>query len=418
VRVVTFAYACEPGHGSEPGAGWMWARLLSRLGDTWVLTRANNRPGIEAELQNLPDAERLRLHFVYVDLPPWARWWKRGKKGIHVYYLLWQVAALSRARRLHRQVGFDLSWHVTFSNVWLGTAAPLLGLPFVYGPVGGGAMTPPGLLPVLGVRGAAGDLLRSVAIAGGRYLNPLARLAWRRARLVLVQNRDTLRWLPSEYRSKANLFPHVVIDRFPEPQPHRPRNGGPTALFAGNLLPLKGVALAISALRFLPEWRLILVGAGPDRTRLERITRRLGLEDRVSFLGAVPRSEVLRLMSQEADVFLFPSLHDQAGWVVIESLCSGLPVVCIDAGGPPLLGGNAVPPSRPRQTAEALARAVEQSLGKRPSPPHQFGFEPTLDRLTRILADSGIIQPEPETADLAWGSPAVPTGIQAALGAP
>ena len=48
MRILAFAYACEPGRGSEPGAGWSWARMLAGLGETWVVTRANNREAIEA----------------------------------------------------------------------------------------------------------------------------------------------------------------------------------------------------------------------------------------------------------------------------------------------------------------------------------------------------------------------------------
>src|SRR5918999_3838599 len=99
MRIVVFAYACEPNRGSEPGAGWNLARALAGFGDTWVITRSNNAPVIERAIQSIP--ERDRLHFVYVDLPSWARFWKRGRHGIHLYYLLWQFAALRKARRLH-----------------------------------------------------------------------------------------------------------------------------------------------------------------------------------------------------------------------------------------------------------------------------------------------------------------------------
>src|SRR5207247_373562 len=140
MRILAFAYACEPGKGSEPEVGWLWSRMLARLGDVWVITRANNRPAIEARLPATP--ERDRLHFVFVDLPPRARRWKRGQRGIRLYYLLWQVAALREARRLHAEQRFDLAWHLTLANAWLGSVAPLLDIPLVYGPVGGGVTTP------------------------------------------------------------------------------------------------------------------------------------------------------------------------------------------------------------------------------------------------------------------------------------
>ena len=50
MKILLSAYACEPNKGSEPGVGWHWALELGYLGhDVWVLTRANNRPAIEAE---------------------------------------------------------------------------------------------------------------------------------------------------------------------------------------------------------------------------------------------------------------------------------------------------------------------------------------------------------------------------------
>src|SRR3990172_3023510 len=96
MRILAIAYACEPGKGSEPGVGWIWSRMLARLGETWVVTRANNRAAIEAILPSLTPEERPR--FFYVELPRWARFWKRGRHGVRLYYLLWQFLALRDIR--------------------------------------------------------------------------------------------------------------------------------------------------------------------------------------------------------------------------------------------------------------------------------------------------------------------------------
>ena len=84
MKILLSAYACEPRKGSEPGVGWSAALLLSDEHDVWVLTRANNRAAIERELGRCPLP---RLHFVYYDLPSWARWWKRRRRGLQLYYL-------------------------------------------------------------------------------------------------------------------------------------------------------------------------------------------------------------------------------------------------------------------------------------------------------------------------------------------
>jgi len=391
MRILVFAYACEPGRGSEPGAGWSWARMLAGLGETWVVTRANNREAIEAGLAGLPEADRLR--FVYVDLPERARRWKRGRRGIHLYYLLWQLAALRAAREAHRRERFDLVWHLTLANVWFGSVAPLVGPPAVYGPVGGGARVPWRLLPTLGVRGVATEAVRTSVELGARYANPLARLAWRRSRLVLVQNPETRRWLPRRHRDRAELLPNVVLDLPAVPRrrgrPGRP--GRPTAAYAGDLLPLKGVSLALRTVAQLPEWRLLVAGSGPDEARLRRLAHALDLDGRVEFLGWLPRERLLALLREQVDVFLFPSLRDQAPWAVAEARALGLPVVCLDVGGPPQLGGRAVPAAGPAATVRGLAQALRAATTDPVPPPPAFDLASRRERLTELLARSGLV---------------------------
>jgi glycosyltransferase involved in cell wall biosynthesis len=335
--------------------------MLARFGETTVITRSNNRDVIEAALPEL--SERDRLRFQYVDLPAWARRWKRGRRGIHLYYLIWQVAAYRRARQLLRTETFDLTWHLTLANAWLGSGAALLRLPFIYGPVGGGVTVPWRLLPALGMRGLAYEAVRAVTRGTGRYLNPLARLAWRRAGLILVQNKETGQWFPNRHRAKTEVFPNVILEDMPHEGPGRPESGrkaSQIALYAGRLLPWKGVSLAIRALEWMPGWRLMIAGAGHDRGRLERVARSRGVQGRVTFLGMLQREHLLQLMERDVDVMVYPSLREEAGWAVAEASSYGIRVPCIDLGGPPLVGGSPVHHSTPAMTAKALAlRSLE-----------------------------------------------------------
>ena len=336
--------------------------MLASLADVWVITRENNAQKIAAALPGVP--EREHLHFEYVDLPRWMRFWKRGARGARVYYLLWQMAALKKARRLSEEIQPDLAWHLTFANAWLGSLAPFLGCRFVYGPVGGGTGTALSLWRTLGWRGSLFELTRSSARASARYLNPLARFAWQRADLILVQNPETRDWLPSRHRSKTAIFPHAVLEEDVGVTPERSmRNEHPTAVYAGRLVAWKGGALAIHTIARLPGWRLRICGTGPDEARLRRLAHRLGVESRIEFLGWLPREQLRALMVDETDVFIFPSLHDDAPFVVAEALAAGIPVVCLNRGGPPVLGGIAVDASSGQATIEALARAARDAVG-------------------------------------------------------
>jgi glycosyltransferase involved in cell wall biosynthesis len=385
MRILAFAYACEPDRGSEPGAGWLWARMIAGYGDVTVITRANNREVIEAALPGTPERDRLR--FVYVDLPHWARFWKRGHRGVHLYYLLWQFAALRAAQRLHRTKRFDLVWHLTFANVWMGSAAALVRAPFVYGPVGGAVKTPWRLLGCLNLRGIVREAALAISRAAGRYVNPLSRLAISRARVVLVQNPETLSWLPARHRSRAVVFSNAVID---EPASTiRERESGTTALYAGQLIPGKAVVLAVRALVDLPEWKLIICGKGPERGRLERLARRLRVADRVVFAGWVPRPEVSRLMVEDADVFLFPSLHEGSSWVLHEARAARLPVVCLDGCGSSSIATVLAPVGWPRATARGLADAVRRASTSERTAGGCYDLESRRRQLTPVLRDVG-----------------------------
>jgi glycosyltransferase involved in cell wall biosynthesis len=256
------------------------------------------------------------------------------------------------------------------------------------------------------VTGALYELTRLVSQVCGRYLNPLARIAWRRAEVILAQNHSTLEWLPRRHRAKAEVFPHAVLEQSPGHRPPRP-NGEFKALYAGRLIGWKGVALAIRAIAEAPEWRLTICGSGWDASRLQRLARRLAIEDRVEFRGWVPRDELREVMG-EADVFLFPSLHDDAPLAVVEALAAGLPVICLDRGGPPALAG---PAGRAVSAAGGGARIVQRlaaelhrqagSAGRTPLPAErasEFLVERRAELLSQLLAGRRDVGRSPQIA--------------------
>jgi glycosyltransferase involved in cell wall biosynthesis len=85
-----------------------------------------------------------------------------------------------------------------------------------------------------------------------------------------------------------------------------------------------------------------VVGSGPDAVRLKRLAARLGVTDRIEYLGHVPQARLFESMHGEADVLLFPSMREDAGWVVAEAGLCGLPVVALDRGpsAPGCRGGH------------------------------------------------------------------------------
>jgi glycosyltransferase involved in cell wall biosynthesis len=331
MKVLISAYACEPGKGSEPGAGWNWTLAAARDNEVWVLTRGNNRTRIDAELEARPVPN---LHFVYIDPPrSWTRW-KKGQRGIRLYYSLWQLVALAEARRLHEEIGFDVVHHLTFANMWLPALTCFVDAPFVLGPVGGGPRVPLRHYRRLGMRGAGHEVAREV----GRMFSkasPLTRASWRHATIIVAQNEETLDAIAQSYRSKAVVRPNACVpDSFPLLGSIARREGGHhRAVFAGRLLPWKGVAIAVEALQTLTTWDLAIVGSGPDLRRLQALAQRVGVGSRVTFVSWVPRDDLWQLIAR-ADALVLPSLRDDSPLVVAEAQALGVPVVAFDQGGP------------------------------------------------------------------------------------
>ena len=366
IKVFLSAYACEPGKGSEPGVGWNWVRMISEMvEEVWVITRVNNREAIEKALAREPMPN---VHWGYFDLPRWARFWKRGQRGVHLYYYLWQIGIYFLARRLHRRVKFDLVHHVTFVNYWMPSFLALLPVSFVWGPVGGGESAPKTFYRTFSLRGRSYEYLRSLARWLGEH-DPFVRLTARRSAVALATTEETagrVRYLGAK---KVEVVSQVTLSeeeiRFLGAI--SPREGNPFRFISiGRLLHWKGFHLGIMAFAKLvrehPQSEYWIVGDGPERRNLERLASKLGVEDKVKFWGKLTREEVLKRLA-ECDVLVHPSLHDSGGWVCVEAMAAGRPVICLDLGGPALQVteemGFKIPAARtPKQVVENMAQAM------------------------------------------------------------
>ena len=360
LKVLLSAYACEPGKGSEPGVGWNLALQVARYHDVTVITREDNRPHIEGELASRPVTN---LQFVYFDFN--RRGFGGSVLGTNARYYWWQLGAYRVARKLHQTKAFDLVHHVTYARYWSPSLMFRLRIPFVWGPVGGGESTPRALRRSLHISARSTELMRDVARWAGEH-DPLVRATAKWAVVALATTEETADRLRVLGAKRVVVHPNVGLsDQECERLSSIDRSKESTIKFlsVGRLIHTKGfdIGLRAFAQARIPGAEYLIIGDGPERRYLESVARQLDVERQVRFLGARPRVEVLQHLTS-AQALVHPSLHDSGGFVCAEAMAAGIPVICLDTGGPgylvPCEAGIKVNATLESNTIELLADAM------------------------------------------------------------
>jgi glycosyltransferase involved in cell wall biosynthesis len=211
-----------------------------------------------------------------------------------------------------------------------------MGVPVVIGPMNGGMDYPPGftnyqskltrivfwLIRHMGV-------IWNVLIPGKLFASAL-----------VVANDRTYQSLPMVLRRKRHI--HVVpengvmLDQICKSSECAKSDNGPFRfVFAGRLLRLKGIDLLIEAMARMgdTDTSLEIIGSGPEEEALKELVIKNGVGDQVKFTKWLPYRDCMEAIAG-SDVFVFPSLHDCGGAVVLESMAMGIPVIALNWGGP------------------------------------------------------------------------------------
>jgi glycosyltransferase involved in cell wall biosynthesis len=155
-------------------------------------------------------------------------------------------------------------------------------------------------------------------------------------------------WQEKGYDGSMTVIPQFGVDPniFTPSQGERDPEREFVIGYAGRLVPEKGVDLLLEAVAGLDgAWRLIVLGGGPERDRLETLARRLGIMDRITFESWLPALQ-LPAFYRTLDAFVLPSRSrhnwvEQFGRVLIEAMACGVPVVGSDCGEIPRVIGDA-----------------------------------------------------------------------------
>ena len=207
------------------------------------------------------------------------------------------------------------------------------------------------------------------------FLAPLERQVLRRANAIVTTSPQLLEQsgiLP-DFREKCHVIPlGIDATRFTSPTASvreladklRASLRHPLVVFVGRLVRYKGLDVLLRALARTTA-SAVIVGSGPMRMDLERIARREGIEERVTFAGFVSDRDLPAYLCA-ADMFALPSVsrNEAFGICQLEAMAAGLPVISTDLpGGVPWVNqhnetGIIVPPGDVQSLADAIETLV------------------------------------------------------------
>lgn len=338
-KLLLSAFACDPTKGSESGNGWNWAvGLAQKQFEVHCLTRKVNQKNIE--IHSKPD----NLYFHYISLPIGLEMlYSYSQPTMYIYYLIWQWLAYVKSKKLHKETKFYMAHHVTWGSIQMGSFLYKLGIPFIFGPAGGGQSAPIAFRQYFKKQWSS-EVKREFIASLLLKLNPGFTQMIRRAQVVLVSNSETFD-LATKVGAKCNLtfdaalaesfFPSIFTPRSPIP-------GTLKLLWVGRFMPRKGVFLLLEVMKELqayPNITLTLVGDGEMANEIQQMIFNEQLSDKINMIGRVPFEQVKDFYLSH-DVFFFTSLRDSCPAQLIEAMAYGLPIITLNLHGQSLIVNN------------------------------------------------------------------------------
>ncbi len=308
--------------------------MIMRYPDATLITRKNNL----AQLQNDPFFHDLDL--IGIDVPAWLSFFKKGSRGIILYYYLWQYFVGRAFQKLDRIKKYDVVHQINFHADWAPHFLHSNTARILWGPLMHHPAIPLSWFRQIGLRCYVQDKIKN-SIKNILWLNPYLKCAMKRSHHIFFGNP----FIPQPYthhQAKICVTPLAGSHWTPRQKscaddPHF------NLLFIGRLTALKGPHLTLDGfekfLAALPDIErqyvhLTIVGDGELDAWVTQKTKAIcsmyaGCVTRLGWQSRKNLSDVYYNM----DYLVYPSLESQ-GLVVGEALSQGCPVITLAGTGP------------------------------------------------------------------------------------
>lgn len=344
-RVLLIAEAANPEWVSVPLVGWSLSNALAGVCESHLVTHVRNRDAIaRAGLVEGRDFTAIDSERIAAPVYRLARLIRGGEgvgwtsltalSAVSYYYfehLLWKRFGDAILRHEYDIVHRITPLSPTTPSI-LARRCARASVPFILGPLNGGVPWPKHFDRARRKEREWLSYIRSVHKLMPAYRSMLASAA-----AIMAGSRSTLESIPAGLHDKCVYLPENAVDltRFPYVG-GAPSSGPLRACFVGRLVPYKGPDMLIEAIAPLArEGRIILdvYGDGPLMPGLRSLVAKHGISSGVTLHGWIAHQE-LQARMRHTQLFLFPSVREFGGGVVLEAMSLGIVPVVVDYAGP------------------------------------------------------------------------------------
>lgn len=355
MKVLLLSYGFDGTDVGESFVAYKWAKALAPHVDLTLL--CFERQGRAPVAEQIPEAEVVTWRE-----PAFLQRFERFNATLKPAYplLFRHVQKWLRKQHLDGRT-FDLAHQIMPLAARYPCPFQNQKIPYLIGPIGGALQTP---------RGFSSEADRGPWYTRFRALDDL-RFRWDPWLRNSYSGADILLGVAPYVKDRLSAIPlkrfesllELGIDGLPK-QKATGSNAGLRLLHVGRGVRTKGlrdVIRAMALMNDLPDVTLISAGAGEEIEIARQEAARLGVLDRVTFMGKLPRAEIDDLY-RTSDVFAFPSFREPTGGVLYEAMQWGLPIITVDYGGPAFITDDSCAFRLPVSTPEALARDIAQAV--------------------------------------------------------
>jgi glycosyltransferase involved in cell wall biosynthesis len=337
LKVLIVAYACSPKRGSEPGMGWNFVTSIAKHHDVTVIVEKEKFENeINEELDTSPELkETISFYFIKKARQRLLR--KIWPPSYYWFYNAWHKKAFKLAKELHNKKGFDLTHQLNMVGYREPGYLWKLGLPFVWGPVGGFNQFPLSFLKAVGIRGGLHYIGRNVLNYLQMHYYSRPRLTAKKAdKGMIAATSETQRAIKRSWDTDSNVICEVgslpcslsIVNQ---------RKEGQSLQIAWSGLHIHGKALplllnGLSQLDSQVDWQLNILGEGPLTRKWKELAGKLEIDNRCKWHGWLQKNNAVGVM-KGSHLFVITSLSDLTSTVTLEALSLGLPIICLDHCG-------------------------------------------------------------------------------------